>query len=51
VSEELFVHAQTVSYRLRQLRELLGDDLDEPTARFELQLVLEHERAAGSRTG
>jgi hypothetical protein len=40
VSAELFVHPQTVSYRLRRLRELLGDDLDDPTARFELLLVL-----------
>ena len=37
---ELFVHPQTVSYRLGRLRELLGDDLDDPTARFELLLVL-----------
>ncbi len=41
VSAELFVHPQTVSYRLNRLRELLGDDLDDPTARFELLLVLE----------
>ena len=40
VSAELFVHPQTVSYRLKRLRELLGDDLDDPDARFELQLVL-----------
>jgi PucR C-terminal helix-turn-helix domain len=40
VSAELFVHPQTVSYRLGRLRELLGDDLDDPTARFELLLVL-----------
>ena len=40
VSAELFVHPQTVSYRVRRLRELLGDDLDDPTTRFELQLVL-----------
>jgi DNA-binding PucR family transcriptional regulator len=40
VSAELFVHPQTVSYRLARLRELLGDDLDDPTARFELLLVL-----------
>jgi hypothetical protein len=49
VSAELFVHAQTVSYRLRTLKELLGDALDDPTARFELQLVLEHERAGSPR--
>ncbi|SDS65430.1 PucR family transcriptional regulator [Actinoplanes derwentensis] len=40
VSGELFVHPQTVSYRLNRLRELLGDDLDDPRIRFELQLVL-----------
>jgi DNA-binding PucR family transcriptional regulator len=40
VSGELFVHPQTVSYRVRRLRELLGDGLDDPDARFELQLVL-----------
>jgi hypothetical protein len=40
VSAELFVHPQTVSYRLGRLRELLGDDLDDPAARFELLLVL-----------
>jgi hypothetical protein len=40
VSAELFVHPQTVSYRLGRLRELLGDDLDDPVARFELLLVL-----------
>jgi PucR-like helix-turn-helix protein len=46
VSAELFVHPQTVSYRLKRLRELLGDDLDDPTARFELLLVLTSARAA-----
>jgi hypothetical protein len=40
VSADLFVHPQTVSYRLKHLRELLGDDLDDPAARFELQLAL-----------
>ena len=40
VSADLFVHPQTVSYRLKHLRELLGDDLDNPAARFELLLVL-----------
>jgi hypothetical protein len=47
VSGELFVHAQTVSYRVRRLRELLGDGLDDPDVRFELQLVL----AARHRSG
>jgi hypothetical protein len=40
VAEELFVHPQTVSYRLKRLRELLGDALGDPAARFELLLVL-----------
>jgi hypothetical protein len=47
VSAELFVHPQTVSYRLNRLRELLGDDLDDPTARFELQLVLAFRQPGG----
>lgn len=40
VAAELFVHPQTVSYRLNRLRDLLGDDLEDPAARFELLLVL-----------
>src|SRR5204863_4542021 len=41
----LHVHVQTVRYRLGQLRDLLGDALDDPQARLELQLAL---RAATS---
>lgn len=40
VAAELFIHPQTVSYRIRRLRALLGDELDDPDARFELLLVL-----------
>lgn len=40
VAQELFVHPQTVGYRLNQLRELFGDALDDPQTRFELELVL-----------
>ena len=40
VAAELFVHPQTVSYRLGRLRDAFGDDLDDPVIRFELQLVL-----------
>ncbi|GIF04226.1 PucR family transcriptional regulator [Actinoplanes siamensis] len=40
VAAELYVHPQTVSYRLNRLRALLGPALDDPTARLELQLVL-----------
>ena len=39
-ADELGVHPQTVRYRLGRLRELLGTALDEPDARFELELVL-----------
>jgi hypothetical protein len=37
---ELFVPPRAVSYRIRRLRELFGDDLDDPRNRLELQLVL-----------
>lgn len=37
---ELDVHAQTVRYRLNRLRELFGAQLDDPDARFELELAL-----------
>ncbi len=36
----LGVHEQTVRYRMNQLRELLGDALDDPDARFEIELSL-----------
>jgi hypothetical protein len=36
----LGVHPQTARYRLRGLRELLGDALDDPDARFEIELAL-----------
>lgn len=36
----LHLHPQTVRYRLRRLRELLGDALDDPDARFELELAV-----------
>ena len=39
-ADALNVHVQTVRYRLGQLRELLGEDLDEPAARLELTLAL-----------
>jgi hypothetical protein len=40
----LHVHVQTVRYRLGQLRDLLGDALDDPAARLELALALRVER-------
>ena len=44
-AEALHVHPQTVRYRVAQLRELLGDELDEPESRYELLLVLRAGRA------
>ncbi|MBN1094506.1 helix-turn-helix domain-containing protein [Blastococcus sp. TML/M2B] len=40
VAAELFVHPQTVRYRMGQLRELYGDRLEDPRAVLELVLAL-----------
>jgi hypothetical protein len=40
VAATLGVHPQTVRYRVRQLRDLFGDRLEDPDARFELALAL-----------
>jgi len=40
MARALGLHAQTARYRLSRLRELLGDALDEPEGRFELELAL-----------
>ena len=40
IARTLHLHHQTVRYRLGRLRERFGDDLDDPTARFELALAL-----------
>jgi hypothetical protein len=36
----LHIHPQTARYRIARLRELLGDQLDDPNARFELEIAL-----------
>ena len=36
----LHVHPQTVRYRLKKLRELFGESLEDPTARFELETAV-----------
>jgi hypothetical protein len=41
---DLHVHPQTARYRIARLRELLGDQLDDPDARFELEIALRHQR-------
>ena len=40
VAADLFVHAQTVRYRMTQLRELYGDRLDDPRMILELTVAL-----------
>ena len=44
MAAELQIHPQTARYRIARLRELLGEQLDDPDARFELELAL---RAGG----
>jgi len=40
MATELQVHPQTARYRIARLRELFGNDLDDPDRRFELELAL-----------
>jgi hypothetical protein len=40
MAAELHLHPQTARYRVARLRELLGDQLDDPDARFELEIAL-----------
>jgi hypothetical protein len=40
MARALDVHPQTARYRLARLRELVGDELDDPDARLELELAL-----------
>ncbi|WFB09740.1 helix-turn-helix domain-containing protein [Streptomyces sp. LX-29] len=51
VAARLGVHPQTVRYRLRQIRELWGAEVDDPDSRFELELVLRARRLRGELTG
>jgi hypothetical protein len=44
MAAELHVHPQTARYRIARLRELLGDQLDDPDARFELEVALRTRR-------
>jgi hypothetical protein len=45
IAAALHVHPQTVRYRMARLRDLLGDCLDSPEGRFELELALRARRA------
>jgi hypothetical protein len=40
MAAEMHVHPQTARYRIARLRELIGEQLDDPDARFELELAL-----------
>ena len=44
MAAELHVHPQTARYRVARLRELFGEDLDHPDARFELEIALRASR-------
>jgi hypothetical protein len=47
VAAELFIHPQTVRYRMTQLRTLYGDRLNDPHAVFELIVALGPRQSAG----
>ena len=40
IAAELHIHPQTARHRIARLRELFGEQLDDPDARFELELAL-----------
>ena len=40
MARALHVHPQTARYRIARLRELIGTQLDDPQARFELEAAL-----------
>lgn len=44
IAKALHLHPQTIRYRIKQLQELFGDSLDDPDARFELELALRGRR-------
>lgn len=48
MARELDIHPQTARYRVARLRELFGESLDDPEARFELELALRGSRPAYS---
>jgi hypothetical protein len=51
VGRALHVHPQTVRYRMARLRELFEGRLDDPDARFELELALRVRAGGGSQEG
>ena len=51
VARALHVHPQTVRYRLGRLRDLFGERLEDPDARFELEVALRVEPTPGPGAG
>jgi hypothetical protein len=49
MARALHLHPQTIRYRLGRLRELFGDELADPDARFELELALRTRSARPAR--
>ena len=47
MARALHLHPQTARYRRARLRELLGEQLDDPDARFEIELALRARRGGG----
>ena len=47
MARALHLHPQTIRYRLGRLRELFGDELTDPDARFELELALRSQAVRG----
>jgi DNA-binding PucR family transcriptional regulator len=47
----LFVHANTVRYRLRRIQEILGTDATDPRMAFVLQIALALGAISDSETG
>ncbi len=47
MAAELQVHPQTARYRIARLRELFGEQLDDPDARFELEIALRAATTSG----
>lgn len=50
VAADLFVHAQTVRYRMGQIRELYGDRLNDPRVVLDLTIALNRPASAGELT-
>jgi hypothetical protein len=50
MARALHVHPQTARYRIARLRELLGSQLQDPGARFELEAALRHRLEGSVRT-